>query len=359
MCRYVMESSVIGQNIEVLKRHAGKATIWGVVKGNGYGLGTLQMANVLKEHGVRHFAVAEVSEARELRENGFVHEPILMLRGTANPDEVKPLLEMGVILTISSAADLQAARDCHIPGQAHIKIDTGLGRFGFLPEQMSEILSCFSHSYIFITGIYTHFSSAYSDHKTRKQFAAFQEVVEALRDRGIDPGMVHCCNSAAFWYHPEMHMDGVRLGSALLGRVGFAEEAGLRPAGYCLAKVSEIRELPKNSPIGYNGAYRTRRVTETAVVDVGHLHGFCVENARDTQRPRDCVRDILHAVSRFVRRRAIYVDLNGHPCRVLGHIGMNTTVIDVTDCPCRVGDPVRLEINPLHINHLQVVSEGA
>ena len=92
MKRYLVERELIQNNIQVLQKKAGSAVIWAVLKGNGYGLGLLPMAETCRAAGLDHFAVTEIAEARALREGGFETEPILMLQPTADADEITALL---------------------------------------------------------------------------------------------------------------------------------------------------------------------------------------------------------------------------------------------------------------------------
>ena len=115
-----------------------------------------------------------------------------------------------------------------------------------------------------------------------------------------------------------------------------------------------IREIPKGHTVGYGAAWKAKRPTRIAVCGVGYFHGFGAEKGNDLFRFRDCVRGGLGYVKAFLKKKAFYVSVNGKQARVLGHIGMVQTIFDVTDIPCEVGDPVRLEINPLLVKGMDV-----
>ena len=151
-----------------------------------------------------------------------------------------------------------------------------------------------------------------------------------------------------------MHLDAVRLGSAVLGRLSFPGVTELKPIGYCEAQVELLRDLPRGHTVGYGAPFRLKRPTRIAVCGVGYYHGFGMESGEDLFRFRDCVRNALSAVKALLTRRKVYVAVNGKPARVLGHIGMVQTICDVTDIPCQVGDPIRLEIGPLKVKGLEV-----
>ena len=231
MKSYVIDTSALQENLRILRQAAHNTVIWGVIKGNGYGLGCTRMAQCLYKQGICHFAVTELQEARGLRQAGFTGTPILILENFCQRSQLAELVDLDCILTVGSAEDARQISKLGLergmPVPVHVKIDTGMGRYGFLPEQLEQILELYTgYPGLSPEGIYTHFSDAGNPAVTQRQFERFRQVVSAIRSQGHLPGMVHCCNSTAFWNYPHMHLDGVRIGSALLGRVPWAEEAG-------------------------------------------------------------------------------------------------------------------------------------
>lgn len=361
MKRYLVDRAAVRKNIDNLKTRAGSAELIAVLKGNGYGLGLLEMAGVCREAGVTHFAVTEVSDVRALREAGFSDAWILMLRPTADSDDIRALLALGAVFTVSSQDDAAAlngiaAQQGQI-AEAHLKIDTGMGRYGFLPGETDKLLSVYSYmDSIAVTGIYTHLHSAFCNKKqTLAQAEQFRAVLDAIHAAGFETGMAHLGNSAALLRFPELTMDAVRVGSAMLGRLSFRGGYNLFRVGVCEASVEELRWLPKGHTTGYGAAWRAKRPTRIAVLSVGYYHGFGCEVGGDIFRPRDQLRRMLSALRGLVRRKAIYVTVNDSRCRVLGHIGMLHTVVDVTDIDCSLGDKAVLNINPLLLKGLDVV----
>ena len=360
MKRYMVDKSALEHNIRILLEKAGSAAVWGVIKGDGYGLGAVEMARLLSAHGIEQFAVTDVAEVRALREAGFLDNPILMMEAVCDPEEINELLDHQAILSVGSWAvaaqiDAQAAARSAI-AQTHIKIDTGMGRYGFLPQEVEELYRLYRETTnIAFTGIYTHFSCAGDPVFTQKQYDAFQRVVQELQAAGFETGMVHCCDSDAFWRYPNMHCDAVRLGSAVLGRVGYAARAGLKPVGYCEAAIEEVRTIPAGHSVGYGAAWVAKRETKTAVLPVGYIHGFAIDRGFDTWGFKDCLRGVGRYVKAFLKKKALYVSINGRACRVLGHVGMVNMVVDVTDVDCAPGDLARVEINPLLVKNLEIV----
>ena len=281
-----------------------------------------------------------------------------MLRPTTDPHELYRLLELDVIVTVGSSEDAAAlnalARQREVVAEVHVKIDTGMGRYGFLPEEMDKILAVYRyHDNLAVSGIYTHFHSAFCNEKvTFAQADAFKQVIEAIEAAGIEPGTPHCCNSNAFLRWPELKMGGVRIGSALLGRVTARNQ--LQRVGWCEATVDELRWLPKGHGTGYGAAWKAKRPTQIAVLPVGWYHGFSVEYGYDIFRFRDCLRQLLGALKRMVFKKRLYVSINGKRCPVLGHVGMLHTVCDVTNASCRLGDKAVLEINPTQVRGMEI-----
>lgn len=360
MKRYVVDKSALEYNVRRILEQAGGITVWGVVKGDGYGLGIVPMARLLSAYGIDHFAVTDVAEVRALRDDGF-DCPILMMEGTCNEREVNELLDLDAILTIGTQEDAdvvnaQAGARSTI-AQAHLKIDTGMGRYGFLPEQMELIHSLYAgNPNIAFTGIYTHFYNSSELAPTQAQFDRFQAVVNELQAAGIETGMVHCCNSSAFFKYPHMHCDAARVGSGILGRVTVSG-TGLKRIGDCQAELEEIRTIPVGHTVGYGAGWKAKRETRIAVLSIGYFNGFGVDRGFDLWRFRDCVRGVARYVKAFIQRRALYVTVNGKSCRVLGHVGMVNMVVDVTDCDCQVGDMAHVNINPLLLKDIDVVFE--
>lgn len=358
MTTYIVSRDILAENVRKLQKRADSVPIWAVIKGDGYGLGALPLAEALRENGIDRFCVTEVREAELLRQNGFENEPILMLRETVQREELGRLLDAHVILTVGSTATAKCVNDIAVTradmAEVHLKIDTGMGRFGFLPEQIDEIIDLYrTMRCLTFGGIYTHFNCAFSDEAvTRREFAEFRGVIDRLHAAGLETGIVHCCNSAAFLRFPEMHCDAVRLGSALLGRMPFKTE--LQPVGYVQTQIEILRTLPTGHTTGYGALWRAKRDTPVAILPVGWYHGFNVSCKPDMSRAADCLRSGLSAFKQLLHRRRVTVEINGKRCPVVGAIGMLHVAVDVSAVPCKLGDPAVMQINPLHVKGIPV-----
>ena len=233
----------------------------------------------------------------------------------------------------------------------HIKVDTGMGRYGFLPTEIDRILSVYRYlTNLNVTGTYTHYANAFkSVKKTQLQLDAFLSVVEKIRAAGFEPGMLHASNSEAMFGCKTDNLDAVRIGSALGGRVIAKGDHGLQRTGRLQSEISEVRWLPAGCPVGYGSAYVTKHPTRVAIIPVGSADGYMVEKARSSFGFKECFRAACSAMLSFIRRRKYYVQVNGKRVPVIGHVGVNHTAIDVTDVECGPGTVVQLDAAPLFV----------
>ena len=364
MNRLVVNKEDLRHNIEKVKEYANKRgeddkgnslRIIGVVKGNGYGLGLTQYVKFLIDNGISMFAVSTVDEALKLRKAG-IKEEILMLSSTAIEKELELLIENDIIITIGSKEDVKVAekigKDKNKKIRAHLKIDTGFGRYGFVynkRDEMVEILKQIEN--IKIEGTFSHFSiSFFNDKYTNEQFRRFIDVIEVLKLNGIETGMLHICNSSAFIKFPNMHLNAVRLGSIFLGRMSFKNNLGLKKIAYLESEVSEIKELPKGFNIGYSNSYKTRKNTKVALIPCGYMDGINVSNGKDMFRFIDKLRYVVIDIKDFLRNKDSFVKINGNTCKILGRIGTYHIVCDITGKEINIGDTVEISVNPRFVD---------
>lgn len=358
MKAYIVEKDRLKNNIDLVRQAAGGRAIYGVLKGNGYGLGLIQLARELRDSGIERFAVNEPSDALKLRMAGFIDEEILVMNSTCIDEEILDILEAKAVATIGSyetAVKLEGlAEERGEIIEAHIKIDTGMGRFGFDPGETNKIISLFRFMpKIAITGIYSHSNMAFSkDDTADRELAALLSIVNSIREAGFDPGCVHMANSAFLFGHNMEGTDAVRVGSAFLGRVSGKAKTGLVSVGHAEAMIGEIRWLPAGHSVGYGAAYCCREATRVAIIPFGYKDGFGVSRENDIFRMRDKLRYIFHDLLLFFRRKTLYVTINGKKAPVLGHIGMVHTIVNVTRVPCEPGDIARLDLSPVYCDSL-------
>ena len=192
MRRLIIERSAIRNNMAVIKERAQGAALYGVVSGQGGGVGAVRLARLLRDAGVTRFGVNSVEEAQLLRESGFETEEILMLRSTVDREELEQLVDLSVVCTVSSVdtglALNAVAENRSTVAEAHIQVDTGLGFGGFLISEPEKILLAYrSLPNVALSGIYTQLHAVTGkSQEVDGQLGQFQQVLEAIHQAGFE-----------------------------------------------------------------------------------------------------------------------------------------------------------------------------
>lgn len=362
MKKVIISQKDLIHNISMIKEKAnengtndnGQAVkIIAVVKGNGYGLGIVEYTKFLIKHGFDFFAVATVEEAITLRQ-AKIEQKILILTSTCIEEEIEKLTENHIIMTIDSKESAKMLNEFAFKKgkkiDVHLKIDTGMGRYGFIysnPEELIMIIKELTN--INIEGTFSHFSRSFSAKKelTEMQFKRFIQIVEMLKKNGISYGMLHICNSEAFLRYNEMHLNAVRVGGAFLGRTYNSKKFDLKVVGKLVSKIVTIKTLPKGYNIGYGNTYTTKRETKIAVVPIGYSDGVNVDNR---EQLFSFMRKIRIAARTLLKNENLIVNIAGLQYKTLGQVGMNFVVIDITGTNIEVGQEVVFNTRPVYIN---------
>lgn len=349
MSRYIIDKSKLIENIEIIKKKAG-VDIIGVVKGNGYGFGMCNLAEILMQNGINTFAVTEVYDVPLLRET-VLDKDILVMRSTCVEDEAKIVAKYNCIATIGSleAAKVmdKVSKKLGKKTKCHLKIDTGMGRYGFLPSQVEDAIKCYNFENLDFCGAYTHFSSAFHNTElTKAQLEMFKDTVEQIKKAGKNVGILHCANSPALLNVDGVTLDAVRIGSAFTGRVITNGKKRLNRLGSLEAEVIETKTVPSGYSIGYNGQFKTKRETKIAIVPIGHFDGFGLEKGKEVAD----LHSVLSQFKHYLQKKQLTVNINAKAYNVIGEIGLSHTAVDITGSDVKIGDTASVEISPLMVN---------
>ena len=327
---------------EVCRRLSG-AHVMAVLTNNAYGMGLLPMARFWREAGIRRFGVGDPSDAALLRAEGFTQEELLLMRSTAAPAEIDALLDSNVIATVGSQEAALAlsgiAEKRSAVAEAHIKIDCGLGRYGFLPGETDKIFNIFAYMQnIAVSGVYTHLPGGLSLKKAQACIVSFESVLTALREKNIETGLVHALGSTALFKYPSLpQFDMVRVGAAMTGRI--SGKTGLSRVGVIAVPIADARWIPAGERVA--GMMKLRRPARIGLIPVGYASGVLVE--KPSYAPLFGLTSSRRGYGHFRVRLE-----TGEDAAVLGLIGRNHMAVDLTKSRAAVGMMAQVEVDPLY-----------
>ena len=307
-----IDLDAITRNIGQVRQRVGSARILGVVKANGYGHGAVPVAEALIEAGASYLGVACVDEAVQLRQAG-IEVPVLVM-GYCPPWESDTIAQYRITASVSHPATAvalaSAARRTRQRLPVHIKIDTGMARFGVLPREVGELVMLIeSITDLQLEGVYTHFAVADEADKsfTRQQFQRFMEATE-----GLPQGVIrHVANSATSADMPEMALDMVRPGICLYGchpSKNLHSPMDLRPALTLKTYVARIHTLPAGETVSYGRTWTAKRPSRIALIPCGYADGL----------------------PRLVSNQGAVL-IRGQRAPMVGRVCMDSHMVDVTD----------------------------
>lgn len=320
----------IQKNMQTVRKKFGDdMIILGIVKANAYGHGAVETAKALVEFGAGMLGVAAIDEALELRDNGIT-APVLIL-GQIFRQDYAAAIENDITCTVIDIVTAQGlskkAKELGKTAKVHIKIDTGMGRIGFQPDEDGEmqVKSIFALENIFVEGAFTHFANADTVDKTsaKAQKKKFLDFTDKLINEGYNFPIRHMYNSAS-----AMELDGyagemVRCGIMLYGLYPSDEmnkNYKLYPALEFKSHISFVKTVGKGFPVSYGSTYITDREMKIATVPVGYGDGY----------------------PRYLSNKG-EVLVRGTRCKILGRVCMDQFMIDVSHLPdVQIADEVTL-----------------
>lgn len=324
-------------NLRVIERalvpnpRTGKpAEVWGVLKADAYGHGAPAVARTLERAGISGLCVALLEEGVELRTAG-IRIPILVMGGYYGR-QLDGLLEMianDLIPVVYDPGQIErmaqlSRLENRPPLRVHWKIDTGMGRLGSEPRELSAMLQAFLRfPEVRLEALMTHFACADAEdlEATEEQMRQFEALSLRVSELGLRPRVRHAGNSAALFRAPHTQLERVRPGVALFGvspvspaKAPIAQE--LRPVMRVRSEIVAMRTLEAGQRIGYGHTFQTKRESVIATVPMGYADGL----------------------SRKLSNRG-HALVRGRRAPIVGTVSMDLTMIDVTEIRgARLGD---------------------
>ena len=293
-----------------------------VIKADAYGHGAVEVAKFLENKGANYFAVSNIEEAIELRNNN-IKTPILIL-GYTPITCTKELSKYNIdqcVFSYEFASSLnEEAKKNNVNINIHIKIDTGMGRIGFQyhdkHDELQEALTSCKLSNLNVVGIFTHFAKSDENinEYTEYQYECFTKAYKYLESQGIKFKIKHCANSAAILDYPNYKLDMVREGIMLYGVNPTPNEYDLKHVMTLKSYISHIKTLNKGDYVSYNCLYEADKETQIATIPIGYADGISRENT------------------------GLHVMINNKKCMIIGRVCMDQIMVEVEDA--KVGDEV-------------------
>ena len=330
-----VDIDALKHNFDVIRDSVDKKSkIMCVIKADAYGHGAVFLGKKKKKMGASMFAVSNIEEAVQLRENGITL-PILIL-GFTPAFMAKTLADNNISQAVFSqeyAKELSDfAYENDVTVKIHIKLDTGMSRIGFMyqkiqrdKDSIKQIENVCKMSNLETEGIFTHFavSDDGEDGKeaTLRQFRCFTDAVNRLITDGFHFNMIHCSNSGAIIDYKQTHFDCVRAGIILYGLSPSSKLEGkldLQPVMQIKSVIAQVKIVEPDTSVSYGGTFTTDKITKIATVPIGYADGY----------------------TRSLSNRA-YMTVHGKKAPVIGRVCMDQLMIDVSDIPdVKAGDEV-------------------
>ncbi len=325
----IVDLDALALNVETLRAHVGPGVqLMAVVKANGYGHGAVPIARAAIGAGASSLGVATVDEGAQLRRAG-IDAPILVFGAVGRNERAQAIgHRLGVVVTNQEFARALAAEAkaslTKEPVPVHLKIDTGMRRFGAMPRDVPDLVRTIaSLKELRLDGIMTHLASADADDpaSVTRQVAEFDRCLEALADSGLHIPIQHLANSAATLRFPEFHRDMVRVGIVMYGLlpdVSIPLPKPMRPVLTVHGRITRVFDLFPGDQVGYGGTYRAAGNERAALVPIGYADGY----------------------RRGLSSRG-WMSVRGQRADVIGRVSMDQTVIRVPDgLTIEPGEPV-------------------
>ncbi len=311
-----IDLAAIRHNLNVVKQAAKGEYYMPVVKAGAYGHGLEQVCRALDSTGIAFFGVANVGEARRISQAGCRTCPYIL--GPAFPEEREEIVLNGWRAFISTLDEAHHYNSiARLYGKTlpiHISVDTGMGRGGFLPDQLEDLFTALPElENLYIEGLGAHLPCADEDHAlTLRQIDNFERMAARIREK-TPLKFCHLANSAASLDYDIPSNNMCRPGLVLYGFSPIPTPLAdrLKPAMLLFSRLTVVRTLPAGHGISYGGTFVTRHPTKVATVGIGYADGY----------------------QRALAGKGARVFINGVSCPLLGRVTMDQIMVDVSAVP--------------------------
>ena len=326
----VIDRQAFRHNLANLRARAGKRFLWAVSKANSYGHGLASLVPSLAE--ADGIAVLDLDEAVCAREAGW-QKPLLLIEGFFDRTDLNIVAAYNLEILIHSQWQIEELRHFRFPApvKLHLKVNSGMNRLGFQPDEVPEIIACLKNPAFILAGLISHFANAELDYPPDAPCS-----VAAQLQTYAPLAKWPCClaNSAALLWHPEAGGNAVRAGIAMYGvspsNTISSEELGLLPVMTLQSRILAIQNLPPGQAVGYGSRHVTNKNARIGVIACGYADGY-------PRQPNE--------------NRSVIV--RGKKAPIVGSISMDMTTIDLTELPeAREGDAVELWGRQLPVNEV-------
>ena len=334
-CWLEVNLSNLKNNIESIRSIISEEMdIISVVKANSYGLGALNISKYLSSIGIKYFAVATLQEALDLRIKGKVPGEIIILSWTP-VSEKDTLIKYNLTQTLIDYDYAKKLND--EPGivKCHIKVDTGMNRFGHKIKDVEIFKKMYELKNLNILGIFSHLCRVRefeeeADDYTKMQIENFDYIIEQLEKEGINVGIKHIMNSFGILRFNENKYSMVRPGLLMYGvspdpdneQISkLLDEYNFKPVASLRCKVMTVKTIEKGEKVGYNGKYTAEEKTKIATISIGYADGLSFASSKNKFR----------------------VIIKGHLCPITGNVCMDSTMVKIPlDSDIQEGDDVTI-----------------
>jgi Alr-MurF fusion protein len=331
----------ISHNLNEFRRclHPG-TRIMAMVKAFAYGAGPAEISALLEYHRVSYLAVAYADEGVELRNSG-VSLPVMVMN--PDPSAYELIIKYSLEPEIYSLDSLDkflsvASRNGLFNYPVHIKIDSGMHRLGFMPEDTDALISRITNQeFVKIVSVFSHLAGSEDpalDSFTHKQVRVFKDIADKLNEATGYPFLLHILNSSGIARFPQYQFDMVRPGIGMYG-IGHYEGLNLKPAGRYITRISQVKNIKAGDPVGYGCADVSDVDRAIAILPVGYADGF----------------------SRKLGNRNGNIFIRNARVPVIGNVCMDMCMVDVSGIDAHTGDEAEIFGNKISIEEIALKCE--